>query len=52
MLPLSVLHAGNLEALHKHTGVYRTRETHSEGDTVHSHPVSPSQHMNISGASI
>ena len=34
MLPLSVLRASNLEAPHKHHGVYITRETHPEGEKI------------------
>ena len=51
MLPLSVLHASNLEAPHKHTEVYITRETNPEGkkSTVHFCPVSPSCQVSING---
>ena len=50
-----MLHAnGNLEAPHKHTGVYITDETHpgERISTAHSHPVSPVGHVNHNGVSI
>ena len=40
MLPLSVLRASNLEAPHKHHGVYITCETHPEGEKIVSSSVS------------
>ena len=54
MLPLSVFHPSNLGAIHKHTEVYITCETHPEGEksTLRSHPVSPPRHVSITGTSI